>query len=105
MLALAKSSVQTLHHLHFPNESEAYRQARNMLLDEEIKLRRQIERVAAQRRALPPGGELAEDYVFEEAGAQRKPVTVKMSELPRPSASSRRSFQWSRARRHSRRAL
>src|SRR5439155_18461128 len=60
------------------------RRGRNMLLDEEIKLRRQIERVAAQRRALPPGGELAEDYVFEEAGAQRKPVKVKVSELFAP---------------------
>jgi predicted dithiol-disulfide oxidoreductase (DUF899 family) len=84
MVALARSPAQTLHHLHFPNESEAYRRARNTLLDEEIKLRRQIERVAAQRRALPPGGELAEDYVFEEAAAQRKPVKVKLSELFAP---------------------
>ena len=84
MVALARSSAQALHHLHFPNESEAYRRARNTLLDEEIKLRRQIERVAAQRRALPPGGELAEDYVFDEAAAQRKPVKVKLSELFAP---------------------
>jgi predicted dithiol-disulfide oxidoreductase (DUF899 family) len=42
MVALARSSAQTLHHLHFPNESEAYRRARNTLLDEEIKLRRQM---------------------------------------------------------------
>ena len=84
MVALARSSTQTLHHLHFPNESEAYRRARNTLLDEEIKLRRQIERVAAQRRALPPGGELAEDYVFEGEGAQGKPVKVKLSELFAP---------------------
>jgi len=28
MVALAKSSVQTLHHLQFPNESNAYRRAR-----------------------------------------------------------------------------
>jgi len=41
--------------LHFPNESAEYRQARNALLAEEIELRRHIERVAAQRRALPPG--------------------------------------------------
>ena len=50
---------------HFPNESSAYREARNTLLAEEIKLRRAIERVAALRRALPPGGELREDYDFE----------------------------------------
>jgi predicted dithiol-disulfide oxidoreductase (DUF899 family) len=83
MVALAKSS-ETLYHLHFPNESAAYRRARNALLDEEVELRRQIERVAAQRRALPPGGELAEDYVFEAAGAQRQPVKVKLSELFAP---------------------
>ncbi|HEX4197005.1 MAG TPA: DUF899 family protein [Caulobacteraceae bacterium] len=52
------------HHFRFPNESEAYRAARDALLDEEIALRRQIERVAAQRRALPLGGRVPEDYVF-----------------------------------------
>ncbi len=47
----------------FPNESAAYRSARERLLAEEIELRRHIQRVAVQRRALPPGGE-AEDYRF-----------------------------------------
>jgi len=50
---------------HFPNESPEYRQARNALLVEEIDLRRHIERVAALRRALPTGGEVPEDYLFE----------------------------------------
>ena len=50
---------------HFPNESTEYRRARNALLAEEIELRRHIERVAAIRRALPPGGEIPEDYAFE----------------------------------------
>ena len=49
---------------HFPNESAEYRSARNSLLVEEIELRRQIERVAAQRRALPQGGEIPKDYEF-----------------------------------------
>ena len=49
----------------FPNESANYRQARNALLAEEIELRRHIERVAAQRRALPPGGEVKANYQFE----------------------------------------
>ncbi len=54
---------------HFPNESAEYRQARNALLQEEIELRRHIERVAEQRRALPPGGAVTKDYRFEgEAG-------------------------------------
>jgi len=50
----------------FPNESAEYREARIALLAEEIELRRQIQRVAAQRRALPPGGE-ARDYRFLDA--------------------------------------
>ena len=49
----------------FPNESEAYRRARNALLTEEIELRRHIERVAEQRRQLPPGGEVTAEYRFE----------------------------------------
>jgi predicted dithiol-disulfide oxidoreductase (DUF899 family) len=48
-----------------PNESAEYRRARNELLREEIELRRQIERVAQLRRALPPGGEVIGDYRFE----------------------------------------
>ena len=35
------------------------------LLAEEIELRRHIERVATQRRALPPGGEVPTEYRFE----------------------------------------
>ena len=49
----------------FPNESPEYRRARNVLLTEEIELRRHIERVAALRRELPPGGGIPEDYAFE----------------------------------------
>ncbi|MBB5574321.1 MULTISPECIES: DUF899 family protein [Rhizobium] len=48
----------------FPNETNEYRQARNALLAEEIELRRHIERVAAQRRALPPGGIVKKRYQF-----------------------------------------
>jgi predicted dithiol-disulfide oxidoreductase (DUF899 family) len=56
----------------FPNESNEYRQARNALLAEEIELRRHIERVAEQRRQLPPGGEVMQDYRFEgEVGPAR----------------------------------
>jgi predicted dithiol-disulfide oxidoreductase (DUF899 family) len=50
---------------HFPNEGPEYRVARNALLAEEIELRRHIERVAALRRTLPPGGEIPQDYAFE----------------------------------------
>lgn len=51
--------------VRFPNESDAYREARNALLAEEIELRRHIERVATQRRALPPGGEVTKEYRFQ----------------------------------------
>jgi predicted dithiol-disulfide oxidoreductase (DUF899 family) len=47
---------------HFPNESAEYRAARNELLVEEIELRRQLERVAAKRRQLPPGGEIPQNF-------------------------------------------
>ena len=49
---------------HFPNENAEYRAARNALLIEEIKLRRQLEHVAAHRRGLPPGGEIPHDFAF-----------------------------------------
>jgi predicted dithiol-disulfide oxidoreductase (DUF899 family) len=58
---------------HYPNESEAYRRARNALLVEEIELRRHIARVAEMRRELPPGGAVAADYRFE---GERGPVTL-----------------------------
>ena len=67
--------------LSYPNESAAYREARNKLLDAEIALRAQVEAVAAQRRALPPGGEIPQDYVFERIGASSMPEHVRMSEL------------------------
>ena len=50
--------------VRFPNESADYRQARDELLAEEIELRRHIERVAAQRRALPPGGAVPKNYAL-----------------------------------------
>ena len=49
--------------MRFAGESADYRQARTELLAEEIALRRQIQRVAEQRRALPPGP-VAGDYRF-----------------------------------------
>jgi predicted dithiol-disulfide oxidoreductase (DUF899 family) len=51
--------------VRYPNESPEYRRAREALLAEEIELRRHIERVAEQRRALPPGGEVTKPYRFE----------------------------------------
>jgi predicted dithiol-disulfide oxidoreductase (DUF899 family) len=62
--------------MNWPNESEEYRSARDELLQAEIALRRQEEAVAAQRRALPLGGEVPEDYVFDSVDGP-----VSMSEL------------------------
>ncbi|MDW6024709.1 DUF899 family protein [Mesorhizobium sp. BAC0120] len=61
----------------YPNDSAEYRKARTALLAEEIELRRHIERVAAQRRALPLGGELATDYAFTDENGK----TVRMADL------------------------
>src|SRR5258708_38922862 len=58
---------------HFPNESAEYRKARNALLVEEIELRRHIERVASQRRKLPPGGEIPQDF---ELASEHGPVRL-----------------------------
>jgi predicted dithiol-disulfide oxidoreductase (DUF899 family) len=51
--------------MKWPNESAEYRRARDELLEAEIELRRREEAVAAQRRALPEGGEVTGDYVFD----------------------------------------
>lgn len=61
-----KPARDLVHHARrFPNESPEYRKARTELLEEEIELRRHIERVAAQRRRMPPGGPVPEDYMFQ----------------------------------------
>jgi predicted dithiol-disulfide oxidoreductase (DUF899 family) len=73
---------KSLHDARFPGESDEYRRARNELLQGEIELRRQIEAVAAQRRKLPPGGTVPDDYTFEEWDAGANAVRqVRLSEL------------------------
>ena len=56
--------------VRMPNESVEYRRARTALLAEEIELRRHIERVAAQRRALPPGGGVEGNDRFQSEGGR-----------------------------------
>lgn len=70
-----------MEHLSFPGESPEYRAARAELLVDEIALRRQIEAVAAKRRALPPGGAVPEDYAFERIDAHQRPERVTLSDL------------------------
>jgi predicted dithiol-disulfide oxidoreductase (DUF899 family) len=67
--------------IRFPGESDEYRAARDRLLQQEIDLRRAMEAVAEERRKLPQGGTVPEDYVFEGAGPDGTPTTVKLSEL------------------------
>ena len=65
----------------YPNESRAYRDAREALLKDEQELVDKTKALAAKRRALPPGGELKEDYVFQWAGGGNVGHKVKFSDL------------------------
>jgi predicted dithiol-disulfide oxidoreductase (DUF899 family) len=66
MTEVAEAATRAaLHDKRFPNESAEYRKARTALLEAEMELRRRIESVAAQRRALPPGGPVPQDYLFD----------------------------------------
>ena len=65
----------------YPNESRAYRDARAALLEEEQELVGKVKAVAEERRPLPLGGELKEDYVFRWANDGKVGQEVKFSEL------------------------
>jgi predicted dithiol-disulfide oxidoreductase (DUF899 family) len=71
----------------YPGESREYRAARDRLLDREIELRRAMEAVAATRRALPPGGPLKMDSLFQGV-ADGTPTGVRLSELFEPERNS-----------------
>jgi predicted dithiol-disulfide oxidoreductase (DUF899 family) len=77
--AAKKSASPALHDVRFPGESAKYRASRDKLLKREVALRREAEAVAAERRKLPVGGPLKEDYVFEGADGP-----VRLSELFAP---------------------
>src|SRR5829696_8327898 len=72
----------------FPGESADYRAARDRLLAQELELRRATEAVAAARRALPPGGVVPQDYLFQREGADGAPTDVRLSELFAPGMDS-----------------
>jgi predicted dithiol-disulfide oxidoreductase (DUF899 family) len=74
--------TERLHDVRFPGEPDDYRQARDELLRAEMELRRQTEAVAARRRELPLGGEVPEDYAFEQWDeVTAAPRPVRLSEL------------------------
>jgi predicted dithiol-disulfide oxidoreductase (DUF899 family) len=62
--------------MHWPNESEPYRRAREALLRAEIELRAQEEAIAAQRRALPDGGLVIEEYTFDSPSGSKTLVDL-----------------------------
>jgi predicted dithiol-disulfide oxidoreductase (DUF899 family) len=64
--------------VQYPGESAEYRAARDDLLEAERDLRRQVEAVAAKRRALPPGGLVEKAYAFTRAtpGAEEARVDL-----------------------------
>lgn len=65
----------------YPNESREYRAARDDLLRDEQELVDKIKSVAAERRKLPLGGQLKEDYTFLRANDGKVGEPVKFSEL------------------------
>jgi predicted dithiol-disulfide oxidoreductase (DUF899 family) len=81
-LRVDSASLSADHDIRFPGESSEYRRERNRLLEAEVELRRATERVAAQRRSLPPGGAVPEDYRFE--AADDEGGEVRLSELFEP---------------------
>jgi len=72
----------------FPNESPQYRLERRKLLVRELHLRREMESIAEAVRALPPGGEIPEDYEFDHIDPDNRSAKIKLSELFRPGTSS-----------------
>jgi len=65
----------------YPNESRAYRDARDALLKDEQELVDKVKSVAAKRRTLPLGGRLKENYVFRSANNGSVGKEVKFTEL------------------------
>ncbi|MCZ6853521.1 MAG: DUF899 family protein [Gammaproteobacteria bacterium] len=65
----------------YPNETIQYRSARQALLAEEKVLVDQVKAVAEQRRKLPLGGRIKQDYNFKWATDDKLGENVKFSEL------------------------
>ncbi len=74
---------EDLHTRHWPGEDEAYREARNTLLQAEMELERHLTAVVKLRQDLPLGGLVKEDYSFEEM-VDGKAVATRLSSLFAP---------------------
>src|SRR5215470_14543602 len=69
-----------LRHTRLRNEPPEYLQKREELRLAELEMFRNIERVAALRRALPTGAEVT-DYTFQEGPRDSQISSVRLSEL------------------------
>jgi predicted dithiol-disulfide oxidoreductase (DUF899 family) len=80
---ILEDAMTSLHDKRFPGEDATYRTARNALLEAEFALEEQLRKVAEMRQAVPAGGAIRQDYVFDtiEDGAMRQ---VRLSELFSP---------------------
>ena len=67
--------------LRYPNETREYRDARDALRKHEQELVGKVRAVAEERRRLPRGGKLKEDYTFQWANDARLGQNVRFSEL------------------------
>src|SRR5918993_591080 len=78
---IRNGKAMVMSELRYPNESRAYREARDALLKDEQELADRTQALAAKRRKLPPGGKLKEDYVFQWANDGKVGGPVKFSDL------------------------
>jgi predicted dithiol-disulfide oxidoreductase (DUF899 family) len=80
--------ASSIHPHRFPGESASYREARNQLLQAELALRKNVEQVATLRRELPLGGEVPQDYIFDEGSSDledsKAEHKTRLSELFQP---------------------
>jgi predicted dithiol-disulfide oxidoreductase (DUF899 family) len=80
--------ASSTHLNRFPGETTSYREARNLLLQAEMTLRKNLEEVATLRRKLPLGGEVPEDYIFDEGAPDLEESKIvrqtRLSELFQP---------------------
>jgi predicted dithiol-disulfide oxidoreductase (DUF899 family) len=78
---LKMKKAPTNSELRYPNESRAYRDKRDSLLEDERELVDKVRSLAEKRRNLALGGQLKEDYVFQWANDGKVGQRVKFSEL------------------------
>lgn len=76
--------TKILHDKTFPSETAEYRAARNELLKAELELDAKVQKIAEMRRALPDGGLIPEDYLFETFDGAGQETRIHLSDLFAP---------------------